>query len=195
MTGSGELQSDRPNEEAQLVARIAARDEHAYRTAIEAHAPLMHRIAYRMMGDAHEAEDIAQEAMLRLWDHAPRLDKRAGVKIAPWLKRVTINLAIDRLRIAKRSSDSEVPDRADETPLADAQIEEKQEGAAARALIAALPDRQRAAIVLTYYEELPNIEAAAALDMNIKAFESLLHRARAALKKAFAKQESNGGAA
>ncbi|MEM8725339.1 MAG: sigma-70 family RNA polymerase sigma factor [Pseudomonadota bacterium] len=198
MTGSGELQPDRPNEEAQLVARIAARDEAAFRAAIEAHAPLMHRIAYRMMGDAHEAEDIAQEAMLRLWDHAPRLDARAGtggVKLAPWLKRVTVNLAIDRLRIAKRSSDSEVPERADETPLADAQMEASEEGAAARALIAELPDRQRAAIVLTYYEELPNLEAADALDMNIKAFESLLHRARMALKKAFASREQKGGAA
>nr|MDJ0642233.1 sigma-70 family RNA polymerase sigma factor [Erythrobacter sp.] len=134
-------------------------------------------------------------AMLRLWDHAPRLDARsggAGVRLAPWLKRVTVNLAIDRLRVAKRNSDGEVPDRADEAPLADAQIEADEDGAKARALIAALPERQRAAIVLTYYEELPNADAAEALDMNIKAFESLLHRARASLRKAFAEQ---GGAA
>lgn len=52
----------------------------------------------------------------------------------------------------------------------------------------ALPERQRAAIVLTYYEELPNAEAAEAMDMNIKAFESLLHRARAALRQALAAQ-------
>ena len=188
MTESGESISDSPTDEAQLVARIAARDELAFRAAIEGHAPLLHRIAYRMMGDAHEAEDIAQEAMLRLWDHAPRLDERsgtAGVKLAPWLKRVTVNLAIDRLRIVKRNSDAEAPDRADCSPLADEQIEVNEEGAQARALIAALPDRQRAAIVLTYYEELPNAEAADVLDMNIKAFESLLHRARAALRKAF----------
>ena len=192
MTESGESFPESPNDEAELVACIAGRDEQAFRTAIERHAPLLHRIAYRMMSDAHEAEDIAQEAMLRLWDHAPRLDARSGVKLAPWLKRVTVNLAIDRLRIAKRNSDSEVPDRADETPLADAQIEANEEGAEARALIASLPDRQRAAIVLTYYEELPNAEAADALDMNIKAFESLLHRARAALRKSF---EARGDAA
>ena len=195
MNESGGSISDSPSDEGQLVARIAARDEQAFRIAIERHAPLLHRIAYRMRSDAHEAEDIAQEAMLRLWDHAPRLDARSGVKgvkLAPWLKRVTVNLAIDRLRIAKRNSGNEVPDRADETPLADAQIESDEEGAKARALIASLPERQRAAIVLTYYEELPNADAAQALDMNIKAFESLLHRARGALRKAF---EAQGGAA
>ncbi len=191
MIESGGSISDSPTDEALLVARIAARDERAFRVAIEGHAALLHRIAYRMMGDAHEAEDIAQEAMLRLWDHAPRLDARsgsAGVKLAPWLKRVTINLAIDRLRIVKRNSDAEVPDRADDSPLADEQIEVNEEEAQARALIAALPERQRAAIVLTYYEELPNAEAADVLDMNIKAFESLLHRARSALRKAFEAQ-------
>ena len=56
-------------------------------------------------------------------------------------------------------------------------------------LVLALPERQRAAIVLTYYEELPNAEAAQAMDMNIKAFESLLHRARTALRSAFEARE------
>ncbi|QUL39148.1 sigma-70 family RNA polymerase sigma factor [Erythrobacter sp. JK5] len=197
MIESGEPHSDRPSDEAQLVARIAARDESAFRIAIERHGPLLHRIAYRMMGEPHEAEDIAQEAMLRLWDHAPRLDARSAgdVRLAPWLKRVTVNLAIDRLRIARRVSGAEVPERADEAPLADARIEASEEGRAARALIAALPERQRAAIVLTYYEELPNAEAAEALDMNLKAFESLLHRARGALRKAFAELEAEGGRA
>ncbi|MEL7218026.1 MAG: sigma-70 family RNA polymerase sigma factor, partial [Pseudomonadota bacterium] len=146
-------------------------------------------------GDAHEAEDIAQEAMLRLWDHAPRLDASAGargIKLGGWLKRVAVNLTIDRLRLKKRTSDSEVPERADDAPLADDQIQSEEEGAAARALIADLPERQRAAIVLTYYEEMPNAEAAVVMDMNIKAFESLLHRARAALRKKF---EDQGGAA
>lgn len=199
MRGSGEPSTDRPTDEAQLVARIAGREESAFRLVIEQHATLLHRIAYRMVGDAHEAEDIAQEAMLRLWDHAARLDARAkqgqSIKLAPWLKRVTTNLAIDRLRIAKRNTDSEVPERADDAPLADAQIEASEESSTARALLDELPERQRAAIVLTYYEELPNADAAEALDMNIKAFESLLHRARGALRKAFAATEEPGGAA
>jgi RNA polymerase sigma-70 factor (ECF subfamily) len=172
--------------DAALVARIARREEAAFRQAIAAHSPLLHRIAYRMTGDAQEAEDIVQEACLRLWDHAPRLAGGGeGVRLGGWLKRVTVNLAIDRLRVARRVSGEEVPERADEAPLADSRMEAREEAGTARALIAALPERQRAAIVLTYYEELSNADAAQAMDMNIKAFESLLHRARAALRKAF----------
>lgn len=198
MPGSGDPPTDRKTDDAHLVARIAARDEGAFRVVIEQHATLLHRIAYRMIGDAHEAEDIAQEAMLRLWDHAERLEARSQkgepMNIGAWLKRVTTNLTIDRLRIAKRNSDSEVPDRADDAPLADARIEASEATGTAQRLLGELPDRQRAAIVLTYYEELPNAEAAAALDMNIKGFESLLHRARAALRKAYTAIETQGTA-
>ena len=177
-----------------LAARLAARDAEALREVIALHGGTLHRIAYRMTGDAHEAEDIVQDAMLRLWDHAPVMaarhpaGSRAGetLRLGGWLNRVVTNLAIDRLRRARRLSGGEVPDSEDEAPLADALIESGQRDSSARALIAALPERQRAAIVLTYYEELPNAAAAEALDMNIKAFESLLLRARTALRKAFA---------
>ena len=81
----------------------------------------------------------------------------------------------------------------DEAPLADEVMETGEERRIARDLVHALPDRQRAAIVLTYYEELPNAEAADVLDMKLKAFESLLFRARAALRKAFEAQTSEGG--
>ena len=100
--------------------------------------------------------------------------------------------------MAKRISGDEAPEQVDQDRLADAQIAAREEQDRARALIASLPDRQRAAIILTYYEELPNIEAANVLDMNIKAFESLLHRARAALRKSFEASEpsqARGGAA
>lgn len=173
---------------------MAARDPAALREVIARHSGPLHRIAWRMTGDSHEAEDIVQEAMLRLWDHAPRLAARhptgtsagAGLRLSGWLKRVVTNLAIDRLRLARRVSGEEVPERADDTPLADARIEADERDGTTRALVMALPERQRAAIILTYYEELPNVEAAAAMDMNIKAFESLLHRARASLRQVFA---------
>ena len=171
-------------DEAALLARVAARDGVAFRQLVDAHAPVLHRVAWRMTGDRHEAEDIAQEALLRLWDQAPRWAE-GRQSLAAWLRRITINLAIERLRRGKRIAGNEVPERADDTPLADAALEADQRASQARALIATLPDNQRAAIVLTYYEELPNAEAAAALDMQVKAFESLLFRARAALKAAF----------
>jgi RNA polymerase sigma-70 factor (ECF subfamily) len=204
MNASGEPSTSAPRRaasgaDAALAARLAARDPAALRDVIAQHAGPLHRIAYRMCGDAHEAEDIVQEACLRLWDQAPKIAARhpvgsqaaTALRLGGWLQRVVTNLAIDRLRRARRLSGEEVPDSEDEAPLADALIEADERSRLTRALVLALPERQRAAIVLTYYEELPNAEAAEAMDMNIKAFESLLHRARAALRQAFAAQ---GGA-
>lgn len=170
--------------EAALLARVAMRDALAFRLLVDAHAPAIHRIAWRITGDAHDAEDIAQEAMLRLWDHSPGWQD-GRISLAAWLRRVSVNLAIDRQRRGKRLAGNAVPEQVDAAPLADAAIEASQRAAQARALIASLPDSQRAAIVLTYYEDLPNAEAAAALDMKLKAFESLLFRARAALRAGF----------
>jgi len=185
-----------PGDDAALAARLAAREAAALREVIACHAAALHRAAYRMTGDAHEAEDIVQEAVLRLWDQAPKIAARhpvgsqaaATLRLGGWLQRVVTNLAIDRLRRTRRLSDGEVPDGADEAPLADTLIEADERDGTARTLIMALPERQRAAIVLTYYEELPNAEAAEAMEMNIKAFESLLYRARAALRQAWTAQ-------
>lgn len=166
-----------------LVARVAQRDGAAFRALAEAHGAVPHRIAWRMTGDAAEAEDIAQECLLRLWDQAPRW-RPGGSGVAAWLTRVAVNLSLDRLRRRKFASDAEPPERADEAPLADALLGRDEMVAATQAAIAALPDRQRAAIVLTYYEDLSNQQAASVLDMNIKAFESLLLRTRRALGEA-----------
>ncbi len=182
-------------EDGAWVVRLAARDSDALREVIALHSGRLHRIAWRVTGDAQEAEDIVQEAMLRLWDQAPRIAARhpvgsegSGFRLGAWLQRVVTNLAIDRLRRTRRLTHGEIPEREDDAPLADAVFEAREDRSLARALIAALPDRQRAAIVLTYYEELPNAQAAAAMNMNIKAFESLLHRARTGLRQVFAEQ-------
>jgi len=164
-----------------LVDRIAARDHAAMRLAADRHAALVWRIAYRMLGDATEAEDIAQESLLKLWNHADRWQEGGG-GIAPWLKKVTVNQCLDRLRRKRFASDQEVPEREDDSPLADRQIEAVETGQAVKDCIESLPDRQRAAVILTYYEEQPNQGAAESLEMQLKAFESLLFRARASLK-------------
>ena len=166
-----------------LMACLAARDAQALRTVISLYGDRAHRIAWRMLGDAAEAEDVAQEAMLKLWQQADGWSA-GGQGIGPWLARVTANLCIDRMRRMRPVTGVELPERADETPLADEQFDEARIRALTQAALQALPDRQRAAIVLTYWQECSNQEAAEALDMNIKAFESLLLRARAALREA-----------
>lgn len=164
-----------------LMRGIRARDSHALRSVADLYAEIPFRIGCRMLADPVEAEDIAQEALLRLWNHADRWVE-GGPGIAAWLSRVGTNLCIDRLRKARRHSNDEAPDRADETPLADAAIESDEVKQAVIECIGGLPERQRASIILTYYEQLSNQMAADSLEMNIKAFESLLYRARGILK-------------
>ena len=166
-----------------LMARVALRDAEAFRALIEAHASKAHRIGWRMLGDPAEAEDVAQEAMLKLWEQAGKW-QAGGAGVGAWLNRVATNLCLDRLRRRRFASDEDVPERADEAPLADVQMDEERMRVRAMAAVHALPDRQRAAIILTYYEDCSNMAAAEVLDMNIKAFESLLLRARQALRSA-----------
>jgi RNA polymerase sigma factor (sigma-70 family) len=167
------------------MARVLQRDANAFRMLVDRHADLLYRIAYRMIGDRGDAEDVAQEALLRLWRDATRWQAgRSGV--GAWLNRVVVNLCLDRLRRRRFASDEAVPERADDAVLAPEAIDAARQRAATVAAIAALPDRQRAAIILTYYEEVSNQVAAEAMDMKIKAFESLLLRARMALRTTLA---------
>jgi RNA polymerase sigma-70 factor (ECF subfamily) len=164
-----------------LMARVAARDTAALKLLADRHGQLPWRIAYRMLADAAEAEDVAQEALLRLWQFAERWQV-GGPGVAAWLTRVATNACLDRLRRRRFTSDEAVPERADESALADEAIEEDEVRKAVADCIEALPDRQRAAIVLTYYEERQNKMAAEILAMQVKAFESLLLRARGAMR-------------
>jgi RNA polymerase sigma factor (sigma-70 family) len=166
-----------------LMRLVSGRDAGAFRLLVDRHGARPYRIAWRMLGNATDAEDVAQDALLRLWDQAGKWQSgQAGV--SAWLARVATNLCLDRLRRRKFVSDELVPEREDETPSVDVQIDAERRRQRAAMAIAALPDRQRAAITLTYYEEFSNQMAADALGMNIKAFESLLLRARAALRVA-----------
>ncbi len=174
-----------------LMARVAARDADAFRLLVDAHLPLVNRIGVRMTGDAAAAEDVAQEAMLRLWHHAGRW-RGGGPGVAAWLTRVATNLCLDRLRRQRFVSDEAVPECADESALADRTIDKDRMRTMTIAAIGELPDRQRAAIVLTYFEDRSNLAAAEMLDMNIKAFESLLLRARGALRRALGARGIDG---
>ena len=96
-----------------LMACLAARDATALRTVISLYGEKAHRIAWRMLGDAAEAEDVAQEAMLRLWQQADGWST-GGHGIGPWLARVTTNLCIDRMRRIRPVTGEELPERVDE---------------------------------------------------------------------------------
>lgn len=174
-------------EDAALLAAYAAGDADAARTLVEAHAPRALALARRMLGAQAEAEEVAQEAMLRLWKIAP--DWRAGeAQISTWLYRVTSNLCTDRLRKTRTQPLPEGHDPPDESPSVAAQM---MTGARADALEAALrdlPDRQRLALILRHLEERSNPEIAEIMDLTVDAVESLQARGRRKLTQLLSPQ-------
>ena len=165
-----------------LMQRVAAGDARALELIADRHTPMLFAVAWRMLGDAAEAEDVVQEAMTKAWVKAASWTPVGG-GLGGWLRRIATNACIDRQRKRAFVSDAEIPERADDSPSADVLIDEARRQAAVAAAMQALPDRQRAAIVLTYYEGVSNAEAAAVLGIGVKALESLLVRARQGLSR------------
>ncbi len=165
-----------------LMSRVATGDAEAFKQLVTRHTAMVHAIGWRMLGDAAEAEDVVQETFVKLWVNAKGWTP-AGGGLGGWLRRISTNACLDRLRRPGFVSDEALPERADEAPQADLVIDSERRRAAVAASIRALPDRQRAAIVLTYYEGVANAEAASILGIGVKALESLLVRARQALTR------------
>ena len=177
-------------DEAVLVARLAAGDREAFGVLVARHLSAVASISRRMLRDDAEAEDVAQETMLRLWRSADRIDV-GGNGVRGWLCRVASNLCIDRIRAARRET---VVDEVPETPDPARQLEGLERGdTAARVDVAlkSLPERQRQALVLFHYEGMSQIEVGAAMGISDEAVESLLARARRALKVALADEWKN----
>jgi len=170
--------SDTSDEE--LLSLYACGNQAAARALMLRHAPRVLALARRMLKDATEAEDVTQEAMLRLWKIAP--EWRAGeAKVSTWLYRVGSNLCTDRLRKKRGVGLDEAPEVVDETPNVEDQMISADRGRALRQAMDRLPARQKLALTLRHFEELSNPEIAEALETSVEAVESLLSRARRAL--------------
>ncbi|TPK88416.1 RNA polymerase sigma factor [Mesorhizobium sp. B2-4-12] len=169
-----------PDEE--LVRRVGAGDPAAVRTLVARKLPRILSLAARMLGDAAEAEDVAQETFVRIWRHASSW-RRGGARFDTWIHRVTLNLCYDRLRRRREWVTDDLPDVADPAPLPDS----REETHRVEHALQAIAPRQREAIILVYYQEMSNIEAAATLEISIDALESLLSRGRRALQTILAK--------
>lgn len=170
-----------------LMRRVAVGDARALELVSQRHTPMLFALAWRMLGDAAEAEDVVQEVISRCWVNAASWTPVGG-GLGGWLRRIATNLCLDAKRKSRRISGEPVPERADGSPLADALIDADRQRAAVKAAMLALPERQRAAVVLTYYEGVSNAEAAATLGVHVKALESLLVRARQGLAKSLSAQ-------
>ncbi len=175
--GADPVQAD-----AALMARVGAGDSAACRILMDAHLGRIHGYAWRMLGDAGEADDVAQECFLRLWRQARAW--RAEARLGTWLHRVAHNLCIDRLRRRRPGTVEDPPDLPDPAPGPAGERQRAQVARAVGAALGELPERQRAAITLVHYQELGNIEAAAIMGVSVEALESLLSRGRRGLRAA-----------
>jgi RNA polymerase sigma-70 factor (ECF subfamily) len=166
----------------QLMARVATGDERAFRELARRHLPRALALARRFTSNEADAEEVAQEAMLRVWLAAPRWRPVAAFRT--WLYRVILNLCLNRRRRAPFLPLDGLIEPPDSSPDAVAQIEAAEDRRRLAAAIDALPERHRIAIVLTYHEGLGNAETAAVLGTSISGLESLLVCAKRALQAA-----------
>lgn len=173
-----------------LVVLYARGDASAARVLALRHLPRVLGFATRLLGERAEAEDVAQEVMLRLWRMAP--DWRAGqAQLSTWLYRVTLNLCTDRQRSRRRRTAAaldDVAEPADPAPTVEAAMIAGQRVQALEAALSRLPERQRQAVVLRHIEGLSNPEIAAILEIGVEAVESLTARGKRALAAELAGQ-------
>lgn len=185
--------SNAPSDDA-LLRLFANGEQAAARELTQRLGPRAIGVAFRVLGDRAEAEDAAQEAMMRLWKMAP--DWVPGqAKVSTWLYRVTLNLCLDikRRRRAGMSRLEDVPEPVDPGMNAAEHLQEKARSDALQHALGALPDRQREAVILRHLEGLANPEIAEIMEISTEAVESLTARGKRALSRALSgKREELG---
>lgn len=163
-----------------LMLRVARGDEGAFRILSRRYSARSYALARRITANDADAEEIVQEALLRVWINAPRWRRMAAFRT--WLYRVIVNLCLNWRRRKPFAALEEAGDPADPNPSVSDRLEKDETDREVAAAIAELPERQRAAIVLTYHENLSNAETAVVLDTTVSSVEALLVRAKRTLR-------------
>lgn len=172
-----------PLSDEALLVMYANGDADAARALTLRLAPRVLAYASRVLGDRAEAEDVAQEALMRLWRLAPEW-RQGEAMVTTWLYRVVTNLATDRLRARQRRRTDPLQDGAEpasNAPSALAALIEADRMAALQSGLDALPDRQRQAVILRHIDGLANPQIAEVMDIGVEAVESLTARGKRAL--------------
>jgi len=176
-----------------LMQRAGQGDQAAFEQLVARYQHVVVGTVARMLGSASEAEDIAQQVFLRLWKCAPRYKPTA--KFRTFLFTITRNLVFNESRRRKRwkqhSLDEQAEDGHREMPGApagqpDAALMQSELREAVDKAVAALPEKQRSAVILRRYQNMPYEEIASALNLSVPAVKSLLFRARSTLRESLA---------
>jgi RNA polymerase sigma-70 factor (ECF subfamily) len=177
------LPADDPTSDHELVRRVAGADHAAFAELVRRHHHAVTALAYRFLGRWDAAEDVGQEAFLRIWTTAAKYKPEAEFRT--WLYRVVANLCWDSRRRSARRPETLADDVAGTQPHT-AACERTERSERVRAAVAELPDRQRLALILHRYEGLSHQDIAAITDWSVGAVESCLVRAYEHLRRSLA---------
>ncbi|MBR1131003.1 RNA polymerase sigma factor [Bradyrhizobium iriomotense] len=176
------------DEDSELLDRLAADDEAAFRMLVERHIDRAYAIALRIVGNAADAEDVVQDTMLKVWSHRGRW-QHGRAKFSTWLYRVISNRCIDIRRKPRNENVETVPEVADGQPGAVEIIERNELNDMLELAMQRLPEQQRVAVIFSYHENMSNGEIAQVMDTTVAAVESLLKRGRQQLRQLLRKHE------
>lgn len=181
-----------PVAEETLLRLYANGDSEAARELVGRLGPRAYSVALRVLGNQAEAEDVTQEAMLRLWRIAPEWQS-GQAKVSTWLYRVVMNLCLDLRRRRQTLDLDEIPEPEDDKPEAMDRLLHVARVDALQDALMRLPVRQRQAVVLRHIEELSNPEIAGIMEIGVEAVESLTARGRRTLAAVLADRKDELG--
>ena len=173
--------------DAELLQAIAGGDRSAFDRLSRRHLDRAYGVALRMTGSRADAQDVVQDVFLRLWQR-PDAWRPGQAQFSTWLYRVVVNRCLDLKRRPKGTDLDSVDEPQDPDANAEDSLLDAERSRALDSAVNQLPERQKAAIVLTYTAGLRNAEAASAMDISVKAFEALLVRAKRELRDFLAGQ-------
>jgi RNA polymerase sigma-70 factor (ECF subfamily) len=169
------------NSDDGLLAQVAEGDRRAFAQLMDRHIDRAHALARRVLGNKSDAEDVVQDAFMKVWQKAGQWQP-GRAQFSTWLYRVVVNRCLDLKRKPVNAALDNVAEQSDDRPDAYEDIETRQRNAQIQAAVAALPERQRTAIALSYTAGMSNAQAAETMEISVKAFESLLVRAKRELR-------------
>lgn len=176
--------------DADLIDQVAQGDERAFEQLVHKYQSMVFSTIYRYIGNPDDVEDLAQEVFVKIWHNIKKFKMRS--KLSTWIYRITVNhcltyrkrqkkipVSLDALTEKGSTPDSLVTEPDHETAHKIEQVKKA---------VRELPPRQRMALVLSQYEEKTYKEIAEIMDISVASVESLIFRARTALRKKFQKQ-------
>ncbi len=172
----------------QLLARMMNDDEAAFRILVERHVDRAYALALRILRNSADAEDVAQEALVKTWTHRHSW-KFGKARFTTWLYRVVVNRCIDLRRMPRNEWIENVDEPTDDRIDAVGTIQQQEVFSKLEDALATIPMQQRAALTLAYFDDLGNAEIAAILGTTIAAVESLLKRGRQGLRAKLRRDE------